>query len=50
MTTEQWSTLMSWFYGRPSPKIPADVSDAIETLIEERQAEDDEEDDGEDEE
>jgi len=43
----KWSALMAWFYKtrHKSPDVPVEVKDAIETLIDERQNEDDEEED-----
>lgn len=43
MNTEQWSNLKAWFSqtGRNSKAIPAEVKDALEILIDERDSEDD---------
>jgi hypothetical protein len=45
MNSDKWTTLTSWFFttGQKSPEIPAEVKDALETLVDERQSEDEEE-------
>jgi hypothetical protein len=48
MESEKWRVLKSWFYntGHKSPWVPAEVRDAIETLLDERESEENEEEDG----
>ena len=45
MDSDKWSALMAWFFqtGHKLPGIPAKVKEAIETLIDEHQSEDDDE-------
>ena len=39
MKTEQWAVLQTWYYNNHK-SLPKDVSEVIDTLLDERQSED----------